>query len=54
MQRNEKGLPCPKKKGCLKYDTLLHLMVRLQFWISGECGVPLDCHYSQVPSVTEW
>ena len=23
----------------------LHLMVRLQFWRTGWCGVPLHCHY---------
>ena len=26
----------------------LHLIVRFEFWRSGECGVPLHCHYSQV------
>ena len=25
---------------CLEYVTKLHLMMRLQFWRSGECGVP--------------
>ena len=32
--------------GCPEYETKLHLMIRLQFWRSGECGVPLHCHYS--------
>ena len=30
------------------YDTKLHLMVKLQFWRSGERRVMLYCHYSQV------
>ena len=28
-----------KKMGCPEYDTKLYLIVRLQFWISAECGV---------------
>ena len=32
----------------------LHLMVRLLFWKSGECGVPCPCHYSQVHSDKWW
>ena len=27
------------KKACSKYDTELDLMVRLEFWRSGECGI---------------
>ena len=42
----------PLKKGCFWYDTKLHLMVRLQFWRSGEWGV-LQYHCSQVHSVPE-
>ena len=34
--------------------TLYHRMVRLQFWSSGECGVPFHCHYSQILSDLEW
>ena len=30
--------------------TLNHLMVRFQTWGFGECGVPLQCPYSQVHS----
>ena len=30
-----------------------HLMVTHHFWIFGECGVPLHCHYSQVHSDLE-
>ena len=41
-------------KGCLIYDTKLHLMERLQFLRSGACGVPLHCYYSQVYSVLQW
>ena len=42
-------LPTPQKR-CPGYDSKLHLMVRLYFWSSGECGVPFHCHYSQVYS----
>ena len=28
--------------------TKLHLVVRLHFWRSWGCGVPFNCHYSQV------
>ena len=35
--------------------TLNNLMVRFQqCWTSGECGVPLYCHRSQVHSGPEW
>ena len=34
--------------------TLNHLIVKLQSWSFGECGVPLHCHYSQVHSDSEW
>ena len=34
--------------------TLKHLMVRLHSSSSGECRVPLHCHYSQVYSDQEW
>ena len=30
--------------------TLNYLMVRLQFWGYGECGLPLHFHYSKVHS----
>ena len=40
------------KKGCPGYDTKLHLMVRLQFWRSKECGVFCHCHYFTVHSDT--
>ena len=35
------------------HNSKLHLMVRLQFWRSRECGVPFYCHYSQVHSDLE-
>ena len=38
----------PLKGVCPGYDTKLHLMARLLFWISRNCGVFLHCHYSQV------
>ena len=41
--------PASKIK-CSGYDTKLHLMVRLQFWRSGEYRVPLHCHYFQAHS----
>ena len=28
-----------KKQECPGYDTKLHLLVRLQFWTSGECRI---------------
>ena len=37
----------PVEKKCLRYVTKLNLMARLQFWSSGEGGVPLHCHYFQ-------
>ena len=45
--------PMQKDKNLLKisrprHDTKLHLMEKLQFWISGDYGVPLHCNYSQV------
>ena len=39
---------------CPGYDVKLHLVARYQLWNSGECGVPLHCHYSQVHSDPEW
>ena len=36
------------------YDVKLHLVAKYQLWSSGECGVPLHCHYSQVHSDREW
>ena len=36
------------------YNTRLHLMVRLQFWSSGECRIPFNWHHSQVYSHLEW
>ena len=37
----------PQRKGCPVYDTKPHLMVKLEFCRSGECTVPLHCHYSR-------
>ena len=33
--------------------TVNYLMLRLQFWVFGECGVPLHYHYYQVHSDPE-
>ena len=33
---------------------LKNLMVKLQLWSFGECGVPIHCHCSQVHSDPEW
>ena len=35
---------------CSRYDTELHLTMRLQFWSSEKCEVALNCHYFQVHS----
>ena len=47
-----RGERTPSKQ-CSWHDTKLHLMVKLQFWRSGECGIPLHYHYSQVHSDSE-
>ena len=44
--------PCHIDHECPGYHTKLHMMVRLQSWSFGECGVSFHCHYSQVHS--EW
>ena len=44
----------PYLKNSGGYDVKLHLVARFQLWNSGECGVPLHCHYSQVHSDPEW
>ena len=44
----KKGTPIQKR--LFGFDTKLYLIVRLQFWRSNECGVPLHCYYSQVHS----
>ena len=36
------GLPYLTKKGFPRYDTKLHLVVRLQFWNTEECGVSVS------------
>ena len=36
------------KRGCLGYNAKLYSMVKVQFWRSVECGVPLHCLYSQL------
>ena len=43
-------LHCFSKRG---YNTKLYLMVRLQFWNFGKCGVLLHCCYSPVHSDLE-
>ena len=43
----DKKYPClKKKKQYLGYDTKLQLIVRIQFWRSGKCGILLHDHYS--------
>ena len=44
----------PSKSECLGQDNKRHLMVRLQFWRSGECGASLHYHYSHVHLHPEW
>ena len=58
MYPNSDCIPCrgvrsPTKKGCPGYGTKLNQVVKFQFWSSGEHGVVLHCHYSQVHSDTE-
>ena len=36
------------------YDTKLHLMMKLKFWRSRECGIPLHYNYSQNHTDLEW
>ena len=43
-------IPLPHEKECPGYDTKLHLILKLQFWRSRECGVALHCYYSKVHS----
>ena len=50
----ERRIRSPKKWGCPGYVTRLHLMVRLEFWRSGECGVLFHCHYSHVHFDSRW
>ena len=45
LQRSKTPL---QKRGYRWYDTKLYLVVRLQFWRSGECGD--HCHFSQIYS----
>ena len=49
-----RGVSLPAPNECPGYDTKLHLMVRLQLWNFGKCGVPLHCHHSQVHSDLVW
>ena len=37
----------PSERVCPGNDTKLHLMARIRFWRSEECGVSLHCYYSQ-------
>ena len=47
--QNSPSAPLQKGKTpyqCAGYDTKFHLMVRLQSWKFGGCGLLLHCHYS--------
>ena len=46
------GVSTSTKKGAQSMKNLLQ-MVKLQFWRSTECRVPLHCHYSQLNSDPE-
>ena len=48
------SLVSPHQKKVSWYDIKQHLMVRLQFWKSGEFAELIHSHYSQVHSDTEW
>ena len=52
LQIGKSPPPALPKKGCLRYDTKLHLILRVHFWSFGVCRVLLHFHYSQVHS--EW
>ena len=45
------GIRPTSLKACLKYNTKLDLMMRLQFWSSSESGVFLQCQYSSLLSL---
>ena len=47
----EENLPNDRGPG---YDTKTHLIERLQFCRYEECGVPLHCHFSEIPSDLKW
>ena len=40
----------PTLNECPGYNAKMHLMVTLQFWVSGESGVLLHCYFSRVYS----
>ena len=43
------------KNGGLGYVTKQHLMIRIRFWRSGECGEPFHCYFCQVhPDLKKW
>ena len=48
---NADSIPC--RRGSWVYNPKLHLMVRLQFWISGECGVHHSLPSLQIPVCPE-
>ena len=41
-------------KVCSRHDTELHLVLRPQFWRTGQFGLALDSYYFQVPLDMEW
>ena len=43
----------PPPKECPGYETMQHLIVRIQFWWKGESVVPLHYHYSHDHSASE-
>ena len=45
--------PIPQMR-CHGYDAKFHHVVKLQFWGSEECTIPLHCHCSLVHSELEW
>ena len=48
----QRGKDSALKKGYLGFDTKQYLMVKFQFWKSGECEVGLHFHYSLVHTKT--
>ncbi len=48
LDKYSKNMLTASSLECHRYDTNLHLIVRLQLWTSGEWESPFHCHYWQV------
>ena len=54
IHNNSEGPIYGSKRTCVLGIALNNLIVTLQSWDFGECGVPLYCHYSQIHYYPEW